>query len=61
VLIGENGRPFKAKVMKRIPEECNVFDGNVLKSVMESKYYPGIQNGSPVKVWFTVPIQFQID
>jgi protein TonB len=61
VLIGENGRPIKAKVMKRIPDDCEVFDAVALKSVMESRYYPGIQNGTPVKVWFTVPIRFQID
>ena len=61
VLIGEDGRPIKAKVMKRIPADCDVFDEVALKSVMESRYYPGIQNGSPIKVWFTVPIRFQLD
>ncbi len=61
VLIAEDGRPLKAKVMKRIPADCEVFDAVAIKSVMESKYYPGIQNGSPIKVWFTVPIRFQID
>ncbi len=61
VLIGEDGRPIKAKVMKRVPADCEVFDAVALKSVMESRYYPGIQNGSPIKVWFTVPIRFQLD
>ncbi len=61
VLIAEDGRPIKAKVMKRIPADCEVFDAVAIKSVMESKYYPGIQNGSPIKVWFTVPIRFQLD
>ncbi len=61
VLIGEDGRPIKAKVMKRIPADCEIFDAVALKSVMESRYYPGIQNGSPIKVWFTVPIRFQLD
>ena len=61
VLIGEDGRPVKAKVMKRIPADCEVFDAVALKSVMESRYYPGIQNGSPIQVWFTVPIRFQLD
>ena len=49
VLIAEDGRPLKAKVMKRIPADCEVFDAVAIKSVMESKYYPGIQNGSPIK------------
>lgn len=61
VLIGEDGRPIKAKVMKRIPADCDVFDAVAIRSVMESRYYPGIQNGSPIKVWFTVPIRFQLD
>ena len=61
VLIGEDGRAIKAKVMKRIPADCDVFDAVAIKSVMESRYYPGIQNGSPIKVWFTVPIRFQLD
>jgi len=61
VLIGEDGRPVKAKVMKRVPADCDVFDAVAIRSVMESKYYPGIQNGSPIKVWFTVPIRFQLD
>jgi periplasmic protein TonB len=61
VLIGEDGRPIKAKVMKRVPADCEVFDAVALKSVMGSRYYPGIQNGSPIKVWFTVPIKFQLD
>ncbi|NTV98549.1 MAG: energy transducer TonB [Chlorobiaceae bacterium] len=61
VLIGEDGRPMKAKVMKRIPADCDVFDACAIKSVMESRYYPGMQNGAPIKVWFTVPIRFQLD
>jgi protein TonB len=61
VLIGEDGKPIKAKVMKRVPADCDVFDACAIKSVMESRYYPGIQNGSPIKVWFTVPIRFQLD
>jgi len=61
VLIGEDGRPIKAKVMKRVPADCDVFDAVAIRSVMESRYYPGIQNGSPIKVWFTVPIRFQLD
>ncbi|MEI6756766.1 MAG: energy transducer TonB [Chlorobium sp.] len=61
VLIAEDGHPIKAKVMKRVPADCDVFDAVALKSVMDSKYYPGIQNGTPIKVWFTVPIRFQLD
>ncbi|ABB24439.1 energy transducer TonB [Pelodictyon luteolum] len=61
VLIGEDGRPMRAVVMKRIPADCTVFDDVAVRSVMESKYFPGIQNGRAIKVWFTVPIRFQIN
>jgi len=61
VLIGEDGRPINAKVTKRVPADCDLFDAVAIKSVMASKYYPGILNGKPVKVWFTVPIRFQLD
>ncbi|NTV92404.1 MAG: energy transducer TonB [Chlorobiaceae bacterium] len=61
VLVGEDGRAVQAKILKRIPADCNVFDAAAMKAVMDAKYAPGIQNGSPVKVWFTVPIRFQLD
>jgi protein TonB len=61
VLISEDGRAMKAIVMKRIPAECLVFDSVALTSVVDSKYYPGIENGRPVKVWCVVPISFQLN
>ena len=60
-LISEDGHAMKAIVMKRIPAECLVFDSVALKSVVDSKYYPGIKNGRPVKVWCVVPISFQLN
>jgi len=61
VLISEDGHVIKAIVTKRIPSECLVFDAVALKSVVASKYYPGIKNGRPVKVWCVVPIKFQLN
>lgn len=61
VLIGEDGEPIKAKIMKRIPADNTVFDEVAIASVMESRYFPGVQNGKAVKVWFTVPIRFRLD
>jgi len=61
VLVAEDGRPMKSKVMKRIPADCTVFDEVAIRSVMESRYYPAVQAGRPIRVWFTVPIRFQID
>lgn len=61
VLISEEGRPIRAVVMKRIPSDCTTFDEVAIRSVMESRYFPGMQNGRAIKVWFTVPIRFQIN
>jgi periplasmic protein TonB len=61
VLIGANGFPVKAIIMKRIPEDCNAFDAVVLKSVLESTYSPAFQNGRAVKVWCMIPVSFKID
>ncbi len=60
VLISENGRPMKAQVVKRIPSDQTVFDKSAIECVMNSSYSPGIQNGTPVKVWLTVPIRFEL-
>jgi len=61
VLVCEDGRPLKAKVMKRIPADCTVFDEVAIRSVMESRYYPAVQDSRPIRVWFTIPIRFKID
>ena len=61
VLIGADGSPLKAMIIKRIPEHCTAFDRVVLKSVLESTYSPGVQNGRAVKVWCMIPVSFRID
>jgi len=60
VLIGADGHPVKAIIMKRFPEACTAFDSVSLKSVLESTYYPAVQNGRPVKVWCIIPINFRL-
>jgi protein TonB len=60
VLIGADGHPVKAMIMKRIPAECLAFDTVALKSVIESTYSPAIQNGRAVKVWCLIPVGFQL-
>lgn len=60
VLISENGRPIKAEIVKRIPSDQTVFDNSAIECVMNSTYSPGIQNNTPVKVWLTVPIRFEL-
>jgi len=61
VLISEAGKPIKAAIVKRIPSDCTVFDQAAVDALMNSTYSPGIQNGSPVKVWLTVPMRFKLD
>ncbi|ASQ90987.1 energy transducer TonB [Prosthecochloris sp. GSB1] len=61
VLIGETGKALRVKIMKRVPADQTVFDDVAIESVMASTYSPGIQNGSPVKVWLTVPIRFELN
>lgn len=61
VLIGTDGSPLKAMIIKRIPEECNAFDAVTLQSVLESTYTPAVQNGRAVKVWCMIPVSFRID
>ncbi len=60
VLISENGRPIKAQIVKRAPSDQKIFDESAIECVMHSSYSPGIQNGSPIKVWLTVPIRFTL-
>ena len=60
VLISEKGRPIKAQIMKRVPADQKIFDDSAIECVMRSTYSPGIQNGSPIKVWLTVPIRFTL-
>ncbi len=61
VLIGADGSPLKAMIIKRIPEECNAFDAVTLQSVLESTYTPAVQNGRAVKVWCIISVSFRID
>ncbi len=60
VLVSENGLPIKAHIMKRVPSDQTVFDQAARDAVMQSRYNPGIQNGTPIKVWLTVPIRFTL-
>lgn len=56
VLVGENGR-YERHVVLRSPHE-------VLTEAVESElpylqFSPGIQAGKPIKVWVTIPFDFQ--
>ncbi len=61
VLIGKDGRPIKAKIMKKKPKDSDIFDEAAVSALMGSSYSPGIQNGRPIKVWLTVPMRFKLN
>jgi len=60
VLIGEDGKPVKSEIVKRVPADATYFDKESVRIVMESTYTPGQQNGKRVRVWMTVPIRFSL-
>ena len=60
VLIGEDGKPIKSEILKRVPADATYFDKESVRIVMESTYTPGQQNGKRVRVWMTVPIRFSL-
>ncbi len=61
VLIGKDGRPIKARILKKKPADSNIFDEAATSALMRSSYSPGIQNGRPIKVWLTVPMRFKLN
>ncbi|NTU57679.1 MAG: energy transducer TonB [Chlorobiaceae bacterium] len=60
VLIGEDGKAMKSEIVKRVPQDCNVFDKEAVRFVMSSKYIPGKQNNKRVRVWMTIPVRFTL-
>jgi periplasmic protein TonB len=60
VLVDEHGRPSKARILKRVPEDCTAFDAAGIQTAMESRYRSAMQSGKPEKSWMTIPIRFQL-
>lgn len=57
VLIGKSGEPLKAMVMNT---ESALLNQAAIDAVMKAAFTPGIQNGNPVKVWVTIPVNFKL-
>jgi TonB family protein len=55
--IDEEGNVTNARVIKGIGAGC---DEAALDAVKSVKFIPGMQNGKPVKVQVTIPIQFKL-
>ncbi|UZJ38341.1 TonB family protein [Prosthecochloris sp. SCSIO W1103] len=60
VMIGKDGKPSKAHVLKRTPPEQTIFDKPAIDAVMNSTYEPAMQNGEPIETWLTIPIRFSL-
>lgn len=58
VLVGADGKPLKAEIIKRATTE--IFDEVAIQSAMNSTYAAARQNGKFVKCWLTVPIAFKL-
>lgn len=57
-VVKEDGSVGDVKVMKGLSKECDAEAVRVVKSL--PRFIPGKQQGKPVKVWFTLPIRFQL-
>ena len=59
VLIDEEGNVLKAIIAKSSGTAS--LDEAALKASYGNKFSPGIQNGRPVKVWVTYPVEFKLE
>lgn len=57
IVVDKEGNVIDAKIAKTLHPDL---DQIALKAVGELKFYPGIQNGKPVKVQVSIPIQFKL-
>jgi TonB family protein len=57
VQVDEHGKVLEAKILESLTAECDQAALDALKSV---SWKPAIKNGTPVKVWVTVPVIFKL-
>lgn len=57
VLIGKTGKIEKIQI---IDSENEVLDKAALKAVNETTFAPALQNGTPVRTWVRIPVQFRL-
>ncbi len=59
VLVGKDGKPKPGKI--KIEDTSNeMFNQAAIDAVMKTPFTPAIQNGQPIEVWVTVPMNFQL-
>ncbi|MBS4035402.1 MAG: energy transducer TonB [Ignavibacterium sp.] len=57
IIVDKEGNVVDAQIVKSLHSDL---DQIALKAVRELKFHPGIQNGKPVKVQVSIPIQFKL-
>jgi TonB family protein len=58
--VDKNGDVKKAQAVKEVPENMG-FGEAAVEAAYKYKYRPAIQNGNPVGVWVTYPVNFSLD
>ena len=54
----ENGRIGKVQIIKSLESHCDAEAKRVVKSL--PRFIPGKQQGKAVRVWYSLPIRFQL-
>ncbi len=57
VLVGKDGRPKRSIIDQSV---ATSLDEAASRAVMSSVFTPAIQNGAPVEMWITVPVNFKL-
>lgn len=57
IIVDQEGNVVDAQIVKPLHSDL---DQIALTAVRELKFYPGIQNGKPVKVQVSIPIQYKL-
>lgn len=57
VLVGKDGKPKKFRIDD---SDNDILNKAASDAVMSSTFPPGIQNGSPVECWVSIPITFKL-
>jgi TonB family protein len=56
-VVDENGRVTDERVIRSVSPEL---DAEALRVIRQARFEPGTQRGEPVKVRFTIPIQYRL-
>ncbi len=57
VLVGKDGKPRKCVIEQ---SDNEIFNQAAIDAIMQSVFTPAIQNGEPIAVWVSIPIDFKL-